>query len=252
MIFFPTVKSPLLFCWVFFLCFINRKTFRKMSFNVFSYTLHTQRCSLATTIAVPPLTFKHLLGALLCCNAYVETSVVIDCGITAWYSEGDRSVIGKYKDLSSLRNWYTITFPQMSLNKALVALHRSPAGRPQPSCSSTVQSWPALDGFVSGFPGHWLGRFNSFKGTQLPSLFQRCSHASEFLFEHAWQPHQKHLNFVGRYLWGRKRSQFLGKEPTWLGLGEVLLSMETLVFSLTECWALALSVSVGQHGCGMG
>lgn len=124
----------------------------------------------------------------------------------------------------------------MSLNKALVAPHRSPAGRPQPSYSSTVQPWPASDSFVSSFPGHQLGRFYSFEGTQLPSLFQCCSHTSEFLFEHSRQPHQKHLNFIGRYLLGRKRSQFGERSPlktrNGIDLGKSHFLWRHLVFPL--------------------
>lgn len=124
----------------------------------------------------------------------------------------------------------------MSLNKALVAPHRSHAGRPQPPCSYTVQPWLASDGFASSFPGRQLGRFNSFKGTQLPSLLQRCSHASEFLFEHPWQPHQKHFNFTGRYLLGRQRCQFWESSPTEnqkrADLGRFCFPRRHLVFSV--------------------
>lgn len=124
----------------------------------------------------------------------------------------------------------------MSLNKALVAPHRSHAGRPQPSCSRTVQPWLASDGFASSFPGRQLGRFDSFKGTQLPSLLERRSHTSEFLFEHPWQPHQEHFNFIGGYLLGRQRSQFLESSPTesqkWTDLGKFCFPWRHLVFSV--------------------
>lgn len=54
----------------------------------------------------------------------------------------------------------------------------------------------------------------------------------------------------------KKEKLVLGKEPTQkLGMArprEVLLSVEIVVFSLAERWALALSVSARQHGCGMG
>lgn len=110
MIFFPHCKITFVILLGFFVCFINRKTFRKMSFNVFSYTVHTQLCSLATTIATPPLTLS------ICSVLYSATMPVLR---PLWsltvepllHIQRDRSVIAKYEDLSSLRNWYTITFP---------------------------------------------------------------------------------------------------------------------------------------------
>lgn len=85
---------------------------------------------------------------------------------------------------------------------------RSCPGQPQPP-ALTAQP---RTGAAASFPDMCqvcfseLGSFNSFKGTQLPSFLQRCSHACEFLFKHARQPHQKHFNFICRYLLEKKKS----------------------------------------------
>lgn len=48
-----------------------------MSLNEFSYTLHTQLCSLATTIATPSLTLNILLGELFVNVAYFKIFAII-------------------------------------------------------------------------------------------------------------------------------------------------------------------------------
>lgn len=176
-----------------------------MSLNDFSYTLHTQLCSLATTIATPSLTLNILFGELFSNAAILRFCHHYDCGIIVWFSE--ETDLSQYEALFSLRNWYTNTFPltrerhRWNSSQALLAPRRSRAGRPSPP-ALTLHS-PGRVRWVS-FPeipcSSQLGSFNSFKGTQLPSLFQCCSHTCEFLLEHAWQPHQKHFDFVGGYL----------------------------------------------------
>lgn len=114
-----------------------------------------------------------------------------------------------------LGNWYTSTFPLTGERHRCNwsrprRLHRGPRpDHPQPPVLTLHSPGPVRRlRFQRLASSSQLGRFNSFKGTQLPPFFQCCSHACEFLFKHAWQPHQKHFDFVCRYLLERKKSHF--------------------------------------------
>lgn len=104
--------------------------------------------------------------------------------------------------------------------------------------------------FYSTPPSH-LGSFNSFKGTQFPPFFQRCSHACEFLLKHAWQSHQKHFYFIRRYLLNKKKSYYwwdLKKtiiEETNVGCSpQKICQAKSSTLAQVKCWALLSRSSV--------
>lgn len=113
----------------FFFFYWNRKTFRKMSLNDFSYTLYIQLCSLATTRATPSLTLNILLGELFSNVAYLKilpslwlwNRCVVFIGnrsVTVWSFVCSRELVHNY--ISTHKRT-----PQMELVR-LCWLHRGP------------------------------------------------------------------------------------------------------------------------------
>lgn len=126
-------------------------------------------------------------------------------------------------------------------SQALMAPQRSCAG---PAPNLLGSHCTALAGFRQFHfqrfcCGSHLGSFNSFKGTQLPPFFQRCSHTCEFLFKHAWQPHQKHFDFICRYLLERKKSFFWKRNSSYRRQGVE----EGWAFSVSQTCSFLLGVT---------
>lgn len=119
-------------------------------------------------------------------------------------------------------------------------------GQSQTSCSQAL--WPRPPphtcvfrdrGFVCFLScSSQLGSLNPFKGTQLPAFFQRGPDTCELLFEHAWQPHQEHFNFVGRDLSDRKKRHSRARD-----------SSERMIWGSAQT---ALGFLVGRKGMSLG